>query len=158
MPDNPRPRSAVPPFAARDTASREVEALLGPDTGQARLRAALASLGLDDATSRLADHEVAALVAPAVASGRLSLGSARASPRLLAQGTVSQAPPPPPPPAPAPPRAAPVAAPSAPEGTFDVNLDVAAMVQTLTDAASAGVPFCEECAKAAAAEVAAAMA
>lgn len=44
-------------------------------------------------------------------------------------------------------RAAPAAAPAA--GTFEVDLDVAAMVAVLQQAARDGVPFCEECARAA---------
>jgi hypothetical protein len=44
-------------------------------------------------------------------------------------------------------RAAPAAAPA--PGTFETDLDVAAMVAVLQQAARDGVPFCEECARAA---------
>jgi hypothetical protein len=65
----------------------------------------------------------------------------------------------PPPPAPASsprPAAAPAAAPPAAETTFGSDLDVAAMVAVLQQAAQDGVPFCEECEKAKRAATAAA--
>jgi hypothetical protein len=43
-----------------------------------------------------------------------------------------------------------VAPPPAAETTFGSDLDVAAMVAVLVQAAQDGVPFCEECARAAA--------
>lgn len=134
-----------------EAARREVEAHLGPDTGHTRLRLALAELGLDDALSRLDEHQVAALVTPALVSDRLRLGGPAQAPTLLAQGTKPQAAAPAPAPAAA---RAPAAAP-APAPAAAPELDVAAMVQVLLDAARDGVPFCEECARAAAAASAA---
>jgi hypothetical protein len=133
-----------------EAARREVDGSLGPDTGHTRLRLALAGLGLDDAVSRLDEHQVAALVASALMSDRLRLGGPAQSPTLLAQGTKPQSAAPAPAPAAA---RAPAAAP-APAPAAGPELDVAAMVQVLLDAARDGVPFCEECAKAAAASAA----
>lgn len=132
--------------------SREVEALLGPDTGHTRLRQALAALGLDGALPRLSEHEVAAALTPHVVSGRVLLSGDPAPMRLLAMGSKPVAAP-----APAPAAARRATVPTAPEPLVAaaVELDVAAMVQTLIDAARDGVPFCEECARAAAAAAAA---
>jgi hypothetical protein len=136
-----RPHELLPP----------VEAMLGPDTGHQALRQALASQRLDDALPRLTEHEVALAVSHALADGLELPGQASKPLRLLAQGTPPKAASAAPAPAAAAaPRAAPAAAP-APAGP---QIDAAAMAQVLIEAARDGVPFCEECAKAAAAQAA----
>jgi hypothetical protein len=124
------------------------------DAGQLRDCAA----GLGDGTdwSRLDDAQVKRLVAAALENGRLRTGTG--APVQLQFLGQAQAPAATPAPAPAPapvsrPRPAAAATPAAsPSGdaTFGSDLDVAAMVATLRAAADDGVPFCEECAKAAA--------
>lgn len=140
--------------------------MLPPDLGQAvgddaamqPLR--LAALALADGSdlSRCDDHQVVQQLQVAVAQGRLPSGDAVA-PTLRRLAPVGA----PPPPAPAPPPAsaarapaAAVAPPPAVETTFGLDLDVAAMVAVLQQAAQDGTPFCEECARAAAAQRAAA--
>lgn len=113
---------------------------------QLRLRAHALGDGAD--LSRLDHHAVAAVLAQALDRGRLTL--AGAPPRLLPLARVAAPAPPPPAPAPTPRRAAPAAPAAAPAMTFGAELDVAAMVRVLVQAAQDGVPFCEECAKAAA--------
>jgi hypothetical protein len=135
----------------QDTLQPALLAHAGPDTGQARLRAELAALGLDESAPRLTDHDVLALLDAPLTSGRLTLAPAAAL-KLLGQGKAPAAGPVPP----DPPRAAPAAAPAPPPEEPALDLDVPAMVQTLLAAARDGVPFCEECAKAAAAAAAAA--
>ncbi len=117
------------------------------DTAWARSDA----LALADGTelSRLDDAQLKDHLTPAWAAGRLvsALGPAVV---LRALTTIA-----PPAAAPAPaassPRAAAAAAPAAAaDTTFAPDLDVAAQVAALTQAAQDGVPFCEECAKAAA--------
>lgn len=113
---------------------------------QLRLRAAALGDGAD--LSRVDDHAVATAIAQALDRGRLTL--AGAPPRLLPLAPAAAPAPPPPAPAPSPRRAAPAAPAAAPATTFGAELDVAAMVRVLVQAAQDGVPFCEECAKAAA--------
>ena len=72
----------------------------------------------------------------------------------LAAVRAPAAAPAPPASSPSAPRAAPVAAAPPVETTFGSDLDVAAMVAVLVQAAQDGVPFCEECARAAAEAVA----
>jgi hypothetical protein len=111
----------------------------------------LAALALVDGTelSRLDDHQLIDHLAAAVAHGRLRTAGARPALRRLVVAAAPAPAPAPPPPAAAP-RAAPVAPPPAVESTFGSELDVAAMVAVLVQAAQDGVPFCEECARAAA--------
>ncbi len=113
---------------------------------QARLQA----LALGDGTdwSRCGDHQV--LHALAVAPPAQGSATPVALMRLVAPPAPAPAPAPPAP-SPAPRAAAPAPAPAAAEGTFGTALDVAAMVAVLQQAARDGVPFCEECARAAAA-------
>lgn len=114
----------------------------------ALLRGQAAALSPGVELSRLADHELVAIVQRARADGRS--GRTDAPPRLL-RLAAAPAPPAPPPPAPAPRRAAPAAPAAAPAATFAPALDVSAMVVALIQAAQDGVPFCEECARRAAA-------
>ena len=116
---------------------------MGDDAALARLR--MTALALADGTdlSRIDDHRLLDHLAAAAAAGRLRI--AGAAPKLL---RLVPAPAPAPAPA-APPasaaRVAPVAAPAAAETTFGSDLDVAAMVAVLVQAAQDGTPFCEEC-------------
>jgi hypothetical protein len=122
---------------------------VGDDAALAALR--LAALALADGTelSRLDDHQLFDHLAALVADGRLRTAGARPELRRLVLAAAPAPAPAPLPVAPAP-RAAPVAPPPAAETTFGSELDVAAMVAVLVQAAQDGVPFCEECARAAA--------
>lgn len=111
-----------------------------------RNRAAALSPGAD--LSRVADCEVVALVQRAWADGRLMRTGA--APRLLPLAPAPAPPAPPPPPASTPRRSAPAAPSAGPSTTFTPLLDVASMVAALRQAARDGVPFCEECERAAA--------
>lgn len=117
--------------------------------GMALLRGQFAALSGGMELSRVADHDLVAMVRRARAEGRLL--RTEAPPRLLPLAAVlAPAAPPPTPPAAGPRRAPPSAPAAAPATTFSPALDVAAMVAVLRQAARDGVPFCEECAKAAA--------
>ena len=108
------------------------------------------ALGLADGTelSRLDDAQLKDHLAAAMMAGRLR--AAVDAPVVLRQLTQTAQPAAAPrlTPAASRPRA-PTAATSAPdaESTFEPNLDVAAQVAVLKQAAHDGVPFCEECAK-----------
>jgi hypothetical protein len=100
-----------------------------------RRRAHEASQGVD--WSRVDDHAVVDFVgwaAPSAGEG-LSPTLSKATPAAAAA---------PPPAAPARPRAAESDAPAS-TPLLSVNLDAAAMAQTLREAAQSGAPFCEEC-------------
>ncbi|WP_205702693.1 hypothetical protein [Rubrivivax rivuli] len=98
------------------------------------------------------DHQVltgASLLAhrhatPGAAAG---LQMRRLAPTQPAPAPAASPPAPAPSPAAASRVAAPAAAPAA--GTFELDVDVAAMVAVLQQAARDGVPFCEECVRAA---------
>jgi hypothetical protein len=122
---------------------------IGDDAVLAALR--MTTLGLADGTelSRLDEHQLVDHLAAAVAAGRLRTTGARPELRRLVIAAAPAPAPAPPPAAPAR-RAAPVAPPAPVETTFGSELDVAAMVAVLVQAAQDGVPFCEECAQAAA--------
>lgn len=139
------------PVAGRQWLDRQL--IDDADAGELRGYA----LGLADGTdwSRLDDAQVKQQLAVALDDGRLRTGAgARVVLHGLGQVLAPVAAPPPPAPAPSP-RAAPAAAPSPAETTFGADLDVAAQVAALVQAAQDGVPFCEECAKAAAQRAAA---
>jgi hypothetical protein len=163
MPDNPLPGDprALRPWhdahagealTARDdevSARQWLAPAVGDDAALAALR--LMTLGLADGTelSRLDDQQLVDHLATAIADGRLrSAGVRPVLRRLVPAPAPAQAP------TPAPVtsarRAAPVVPPPAAESTFGSGLDVAAMVAVLVRAAQDGVPFCEECARAAA--------
>ncbi len=120
---------------------------LGDDAAMARLRGTAQALADGVDLSRADEHAVTEQLAHALADGRLRAGFG-ATPTLRRLVLAPAAPAPPP--ASASPRAAPVAPPPAVETTFNPNLDVASMVAVLVQAAQDGVPFCEECARAAA--------
>jgi hypothetical protein len=161
MPDSPLPSNpgaqrpwrdahAGEALTARDdevSARQWLAHAVGDDAALAALR--LMTLGLADGTelSRLDDHQLIDQLATAVADGRLRTTGARPKLRRLVPTT---APAPAPSPVASARRAAPVAPPPAAETTFGSDLDVAAMVAVLVQAAQDGVPFCEECARAAA--------
>ncbi len=120
------------------------------DVASAQLRLLALSLADGADLSRLDDHHVAAGLAAARASGRLRL-VAQAPPTLMrlafspaggeVPGAASAA---------GPRREAAVEAATPPENTFAADLDAEAMAAALVQAAQDGVPFCEECARAAA--------
>ena len=128
----------------------------GDDTEMGPLRSTALQSADGTDWSRVDDHQVVEHLAHAVVAGRLpGSGQPTSAPmlRLVASAAAPAASPPPPAPSPA--AAAPgpgsVPAPMV-ETTFAFDLDVAAMVAVLTQAAQDGVPFCEECARAAAAQ------
>ena len=132
-------------------------AAAGDDAEMAALRVSALTLADGQDWSRYGDHEVIAQMAAALTQARWITGApTKATLYRLAPVLAPQAAPAPAP-APAPsPRAAPAAASStAAETTFSAALDPTAMVAALRQAAQSGVPFCEECARAAAAAVAA---
>ena len=112
------------------------------------------ALGLSDGTelSRLDGAQLKDHLAAAMMAGRLD--AALGTPvvlRVLTQTARPAAAASPSAPAASSPRAASAAAPApAAETTFGPDLDVVAQVAVLVQAARDGVPFCEECAKAAA--------
>ena len=139
-----------------ESATPSVAAAAGDDAAMAALRVGALSLSDGSDWSRCDDHEVVAQVAAAQARGRMRGGQAPA-PAKLFRLALAPAPAAAAAPAPAPsPRAAPAATAAAIETTFSPALDVAAMVAALLQAAQDGTPFCEECARAAAAQRAAA--
>jgi hypothetical protein len=119
------------------------------DGPQAMLRAAALQLDEGIPMPRLDHHDLLSLVSTAVATGWLRVGGPPPALMPLVGARAAAVAPPAPRPAAPPRRTAAVAAPVA-EGTFGADVDVAAMVAALTRAAADGVPFCEECAKAAA--------
>jgi hypothetical protein len=123
--------------------------MIGDDAALASLRLKVLTLADGTALSQLDDQALIDHLAAAVAEGRLRIGGVRPELRRLVVG-----------PAPAPATRAPPAAPvrraaaaapaAAVDTTFDSELDTAAMAAVLAQAARDGVPFCEECARAAA--------
>ncbi len=125
---------------------------MGDEVAMARLRQLALSAGAEAAPHRCGDHALAEHIAAGITAGSLRVcGPAKALTLYgLAAVRAPAAAPAPPASSSSTPRAAPVAAPPPFETTFGSDLDVAAMVAVLREAAQAGVPFCEECAKAAA--------
>ena len=116
----------------------------------------------------MSDAEVVDRLGSLIASGRLLIcGALLAKTAVISKVARKGAPPPAAPPArPQPPRpqsqptsqprfSDPGAAAPDPNDTFGSSLEVADMVAVLVQAAELGVPFCEECARAAAARAAA---
>jgi len=135
-------------------AARErVAAAAGDSAAVLPLRLVAPALADGTDWSRVDDQAVVDQIGAALAQGRLLIGATQ---QLQLRRLVSAEPPVPPPPPPPPaaasaPRSAPAAAPPpAVETTFGSELDVQAMVAVLVQAAQDGVPFCEECARAAA--------
>ena len=135
------------------TAARQwVGRFVGDDVMMARLRQLALTSGAEVSPQMCDDHAVADRITAGITAGAMRVcGPAKA---LTLYGLTALRPPAaaPAPPASSPssPRAAPVAAPAPVETTFGSELDVAAMVAVLVQAAQDGVPFCEECARAAA--------
>ena len=148
------PAAAQPPVGADDfvSARQWLAQAAGDDAAMATLR--LSALSLSDGIdiSRLDDQQLIEQLAPALAAGRLpGLGPTRTAAMYKLVLARPPAPPPPPPvPSSRPAAASPAAAPAEAETTFGSELDVAAMVAVLVQAAQDGMPFCAECAKAAA--------
>ncbi len=135
------------------TAARQwVGRFIGDEVTMARLRQLALSVGAEASPQLCDDQALADRITAGITAGSIRV-CGPAKPVTLYGLAVVRAPaaaPAPPAPSPAPPRAAPVAAPPPVETTFGSDLDVAAMVAVLRAAAQDGVPFCEECAKAAA--------
>ena len=137
-------------------AQQWVGRFVGDDVMMARLRQLALTAGAEVSPQMCDDHAVADRITAGITAGAMRVcGPAKA---LTLYGlTAVRAPaaaPAPPAPSSAPPRATPVEAPPPVETTFASDLDVAAMVAVLVQAAQDGVPFCEECARAAAEAVA----
>ena len=143
------PVRAGDPTAARQWVGR----FIGDDVMMSRLRLLVLAAGAETAPAMCDDQAVADRITAGISAGSIrvcgpaqalalpGLAAVRAPVAALARAA-------------APPRAAPVAPPSAVQTTFGSDLEVAAMVAVLVQAAQDGVPFCEECAKAAAAAAA----
>lgn len=125
---------------------------IGDDVAQDHLRCAARALADGTDLSRLDQHQLLELLLPRLVDGRPQSGLTKPlAYRLVPVVAPVSAP------APAPaanaaasPRTMAAAPPPAPaDSTFAPNLDVVAMVAALRAAAQDGVPFCEECARAA---------
>ncbi|MCV2355938.1 hypothetical protein LNV09_17490 [Paucibacter sp. B2R-40] len=143
--------------AARLTPGDSVSARLslseaiGNDAALGRLRSTARSLAEGTDLSRLDEHQLIELLTPLLVDGWLHLDLRRPLAYQLVPVAAPVSTPAPAAPAPAGPRPAVAAAPPEPvDSTFGSSLDVAAMVAVLKAAAESGVPFCEECARAAA--------
>lgn len=151
-------RGCTPALRAGDaTAARAwAEAAVAVDAG--RLRTQVAGLPAEVGLVQIDTAALVDRVAAALASGALRACGGAAKARLLPlarrlPATAASAPAPAASSARATPAPAPSPAPA--DSTFGANLDVAAMVAVLQQAAQDGTPFCEECARAAAAREAA---
>jgi hypothetical protein len=133
------------------SARQWLEPAVGDDAALAALRRSALLLADGTDLSRLDDSTLVDHLGTVLAEGRLRTGGETRRLLKLVQKVTLPPVAPPPPPASAP-RAAPVAPPPAVATTFDSELDVSAMVAALVRAAHDGVPFCEECAKDAAAQ------
>ena len=127
----------------------------GDDGAQVRLRCTALAMADGTDLSRLDEQQLVDLLAPWLADGWLHIGSSKPAVYQLvpvsapaAAAALSTAPAPAPASAPRP--AAPSPSPAPVDSTFAPNLDIEAMVAALRAAAQTGVPFCEECARAAA--------
>ena len=124
---------------------------MGDAVTMARLRQLALAAGAEASPQRCDDHALSERIAAGITAGSMRVCGPAQALSLYGLATVSA-------PAPAPaasaaaaaPRAAPVAAAPPAETTFGADQDVTAMVAALVQAAQDGVPFCEECAKAAA--------
>ncbi len=138
-------------FADHDDAVRWLQGLALAPTAMIELRAALAGCAADPALSRTSDPQAIRQLAALLVTQQVRIcGTPVEAPRpqlrrrrsvgTAASGVSTPAPLPP-----SPRRAAP---PPPAEEEAPPELDVAAMVEVLRSAASDGVPFCEECARA----------
>lgn len=143
------PVPAGDPVSARQWVGR----FIGDDVMMSRLRQLALAAGAESSPAMCDDQALADQIAAGITAGSMRVcgpaqaltlpGLAAAQPPVAAPARAA-----------APPRAAPVALPPAAQTTFGSDLAVAAMVAVLVQAAQDGVPFCEECAKAAAAAAA----
>ena len=134
------------------TAARQwVGRFVGDDVMMARLRQLALAAGAEASPQMCDDHAMVERIAAGIMAGSMRVcGPAKALPLYgLAAVRAPAAASAPPAPSPSPPRAASVATAPPVETTFGSDLDVAAMVAVLVQAAQDGVPFCEECARAA---------
>lgn len=150
-----------PPGATQVTRGDSVGAQLclseatGDDGLQARLRCTARAMADGTDLSRLDEQQLLDLLSPWLADGWLHLGSAKPAAYQLvpvaapAAAAAAGSPAPAPASAPRPAAASPAPAPTPADSTFAPNLDIEAMVAVLRAAAQQGVPFCEECARAA---------
>lgn len=136
------------PVAARQW----LNAAVSDDAQLAALRLCAHALGDGVDFSRLDEHQALDHLAAALTQGRLLAGTAAQPALRNLSVAAAAAPAPAPASSAAPARAAPAVAepPPAEETTFSSGIDVSAMVAGLVQAAQDGVPFCEECARAAA--------
>jgi hypothetical protein len=141
------------PTAARQWINR----FIGDEVAMARLRLQAASIGAEISPAMLDDHALADRIEAGITSGSMRVCGAAAALKLygLVSSKAPAVAPAAPAPAPTAPRASPAAPPPPVETTFGSDLDVAAQVAVLVQAARDGVPFCAECAKAAAKRAAA---
>lgn len=111
------------------------------DPAIAALRRRAQEAGLGGDWSRVDDQSVVDFVGWAAPSAGEGTGPtlSRLAPKATPAAAAA-----PPPAGPARPRAAEAAAPAS-TPLLSVNLDAAAMAQTLREAAQSGAPFCEEC-------------
>ncbi len=122
---------------------------VGDAVVMARLRQLALAAGAEATPLMCDDHALAERITAGITAGSMRVCGPAQALRLYGLATVSAATPAASAAAAAP-RAAPVAPPPPAETTFGPDLDVATMVAVLVQAAQDGVPFCEECAKAAA--------
>ncbi len=136
------------PVSARQWLGRHI----GDDAAMARLRLLAGSAGVEATPLILDDQALADQLAARIATGAIRVCGARQAPKLYGVTSTPVAAAAAPAPSSATPAPAPAAkaAPAPAETTFGSGMDPAAMAATLREAARDGVPFCEECARAAA--------
>ncbi len=140
------------PVSARQWLGRYI----GDDAAMARLRLLAGNADAEATPLSLDDQALADQLAARIASGAIRVCGARQAPALYAVSSTPAAAAAPAAPSPSPSSTAPAAAapatpaPAAADTTFGSSMDPAAMAATLREAARDGVPFCEECARAAA--------
>ena len=133
--------------AARQWAGQWV----GDAVVMARLRQLALAAGAEATPLMCDDHALAERITAGITAGSMRVCGPAQALRLYGLATVrALAPAPAASAAAAAPRAAPVAAPPPAATTFGPDLDVGSMVAALVQASQDGVPFCEECARAAA--------
>ena len=137
-------------------AQQWVGRFVGDEVTMARLRQLALTAGVEASPQRCDDHALVERIKAGITAGSMRVCGPAKALTLYGLATVRApaAAPAPPAPSSAQPRATPVAAPPPVETTFGSDLDIAAMVAVLVQAAQDGVPFCEECARAAAEAVA----
>lgn len=120
---------------------------IGDAVMMSRLRQLALAAGAESSPAMCDDQAVADRITAGITAGSIRVCGPAQALRLSGLATF-RAPAAAPARAAAPPRAAPVAPPAA-QTRFGSDLEVAVMVAVLVQSAQDGVPFCEECAKAA---------